>query len=280
MSHFDASLLDRPVPDQTQALLRKQGYRKYELRLDDERNQEPLVDAGAYGITGQSYYSHTNAATVEPISEVSQTVLIRKTIAQRLALINDALKASEAVSALLGSPVELFIEEGLRSRQTQTMLYSDVFPRLIRTQFPGLSQQEVLKRRDNMIAQPSKTQSSPSPHATGAAIDISLRYKQNSKLFVPNSDIFMGHHDADLGNTARPDFYEQRDTPDDKERLARRNRRLFYWIMRGTIFGTESGFSVNPSEWWHWSYGDQMWATLTEAPFAFYGNADDTKNGS
>jgi D-alanyl-D-alanine dipeptidase len=49
---------------------------------------------------------------------------------------------------------------------------------------------------------------------------------------------------------------------------ARRNRRLLYWVM------AEIGFAANPSEWWHYSYGDQMWARLAGTSSAKYGIAD------
>jgi len=43
------------------------------------------------------------------------------------------------------------------------------------------------------------------------------------------------------------------------------NRRLLCHAM------TEEGFAPNPTEWWHYSYGDQMWAALTKNSEAFYG---------
>ena len=38
---------------------------------------------------------------------------------------------------------------------------------------------------------------------------------------------------------------------------ARANRRLLHWLM------AEEGFAGHPDEWWHFSWGDQMWAALT-----------------
>jgi D-alanyl-D-alanine dipeptidase len=35
----------------------------------------------------------------------------------------------------------------------------------------------------------------------------------------------------------------------------------------------EEGFAGHPDEWWHFSWGDQMWAALTGAPHAFYSAA-------
>ena len=49
---------------------------------------------------------------------------------------------------------------------------------------------------------------------------------------------------------------------------ARANRRLLYWLME------EEGFCNNPTEWWHYSFGDQMWARLTGAEAAYYSAAE------
>ena len=49
---------------------------------------------------------------------------------------------------------------------------------------------------------------------------------------------------------------------------ARANRRMLYWLM------IEAGFTNHPDEWWHYSYGDQMWAKLSNKPAAFYGAAE------
>lgn len=268
-----AKLLTQPVPDQGPALSCKNGYREYPMQLTDERSHEPLVDIATYGIAGQSHYSRPNTATGDAIPEVNPTVYVRKGIAERLSTINNALQASSEITSLLGGNVELYVEEGLRSQETQQLLYTDVFPRLIRTQFPSMNEHEVAERRNNMIAMPSKGEDSPSPHATGAAVDIALRHAQATKSYVPNVGIFMGHRDADMSDTARPDFFEQTQSPNDQYQLAQRNRRLFYWIMKGTLCDQESNLCVNPTEWWHWSYGDQMWATITGAPYAFYGSA-------
>jgi D-alanyl-D-alanine dipeptidase len=48
---------------------------------------------------------------------------------------------------------------------------------------------------------------------------------------------------------------------------ARANRRLLHWLM------TEEDFAGHPDEWWHFSWGDQMWAALTGASEAHYGLA-------
>ena len=36
-----------------------------------------------------------------------------------------------------------------------------------------------------------------------------------------------------------------------------------------------AGFVRHPNEWWHFSYGDQLWAWKAEASMAIYGRVDD-----
>ena len=69
-----------------------------------------------------------------------------------------------------------------------------------------------------------------------------------------------------LAHTAH--FESMSDTFSFSNEEARANRRLLYWLMRDT------GFASNPTEWWHFSFGDQMWAQATGAPAALYGGAD------
>jgi D-alanyl-D-alanine dipeptidase len=49
---------------------------------------------------------------------------------------------------------------------------------------------------------------------------------------------------------------------------ARANRRLLHWVM------AEEDFAGHPDEWWHFSWGDQMWAKLSGEMAAHYGEAN------
>jgi D-alanyl-D-alanine dipeptidase len=226
-----ANLLE-PVPPQDGPLTRKHGYRQYALDLDDPRGGEPLVDIATYNIAGQSYYSRPNNATRKPVKGIPQTVFVRQNIAARVAQINEAVKHSSMLAELFEGEVELYVDEGLRSQRMQRQLYEEVFPRLIREQFPDMNDKQVLERRDQMIAKPATDPHLPSPHATGAAIDLKLRYRQDTKLFVPDSEVFMAHAGADMSTIVRPNAFEREEARTDEARKAQRNRRIFYWIMQ------------------------------------------------
>jgi D-alanyl-D-alanine dipeptidase len=265
----------RPIPDQTASLGRKSTYRDYSLLKTVAISREPLVDIGNYGIAGQPYYSRHNPVTGDPLPEVASAVYVRQGLAERLADINLALQQSTEITKLMNGQVELYIEEGWRARQTQAFLYREVFPRLIHKQQPAMSKAEVMARRDQLIAAPAKEGLSPSPHTTGAAVDITLRYADPEPGYRPKKMVTMSNDTGTTGDTMQLDYYEHQGKLMARDRLAQRNRRIFYWVMRGALLPSgESGLVCNPTEWWHWSYGDQLWGILTQAPYAFYDSVD------
>ncbi len=270
------AILQRPIPSQDVAAQYKQKYRTYPLLVTGMHADEPLVDISLYGIAGQSYYSRPNSATGDPVKGVPAPILVRKSLAERLAAINYALQNSDEVTELFGEPVELYVNEGYRSPELQHTLYHEVFPRLIRSEYPDYIEEQIAARRDQLIAAPEEEQDgSPSPHSTGAAVDIVLRYAHPELSYVPKAQIPMGRGSTAVSTLATPDYFEihQGKGGDTNDEQHQRNRRIFYWVMRGALTYDDSGLVVNPSEWWHWSYGDQLWASLRQAPCAFFDRA-------
>ncbi len=265
--NFDQILL-RPIPDQTGARGRIQGRRGYPIVVA-ERNSESVVDLALYGIPGQSYYSRPNWLSDVGFPGVSKNVFVRQSIAERLSDLNFALQRSVEVERLFGRKVELYVDEGLRSPELQAKLHDVLLPDALRKRHPHLSEQEILAWRNRLIAKPSPD--SPEPHLTGAAVDIKLRYAREEQGFVAGSFVPMGARSIDNIDAAALDYYEHKTKLLASEVTAQRNRRAYYWIMRGALLEADSGFICNPNEWWHWSCGDQMWAAYLEAPYAFYG---------
>lgn len=264
--------LHEPIPSMKGRLSRKEGYREITIDTDDPRYLEPVISLSELGIAGQSYYSRPNALSEHPFHGVEAQPVLRVSVAEVVARINNNL-AHPRITELFGGEVELFIEEGTRSRDVQAKLYSVEIPDLIRRNHPELSEEEVRVRRDAIIAFPTIDVRRPSPHATGGAFDVSLRYKQSNRQYVEGSAVWMGYRDGDTGDIITPDYYENEQLTGTSEKIAQRNRRLFYRIMTGELFGEPTGLEVNPTEIWHWSIGDQLWAALSgQKPY--YGSAD------
>jgi zinc D-Ala-D-Ala dipeptidase len=274
--HLSAEILTTPVPNLSVARANKDGYKDWPIDVENLLYKESLVPITDYGLAGQAYYSRPNAAISEGIAEVPKELYLRKTLAERLALINSKLGQS-SIFNVFGGPVELYIEDGHRGYSLQKELFENVFPLLIRQQNPGISYEQLEERLQGLIAAPSEDSTHPSPHSTGGAVDIMLRYKQGTPDYVAGSEVYIGHEDADTSKHTYPDYFELLKPSSGDDRLAAVNRRAFYAIMTGEAFEIDTQLQVNPTEWWHWSYGDQMWAKLRHEPAALYGGPAESK---
>ncbi len=264
--------LYQPVPDMDALRDIKAGYQELQVDEDHPLHDEPLVNITDYGIAGQAYYSRNNAATGEPVEGVSENVYVRRTVAEKLHRINSGLQDS-VMKKFFDGEVELYVEEGLRSVALQTKLYEQVFPDLIRAQQGDVDDDELERLRSRLIAKPSAN----SPHAA-SAFDLTLRYRQESRRYVPGADVQLGQVDGDTSDVVYPDYYEKNPPKNAIELLARTNRRAFYAVMTGEAFGEPTGFVNNPTEWWHWGFGDKLSARIAGQDMAFYSGIDSVHN--
>lgn len=117
-------------------------------------------------------------------------------------------------------------------------------------------------------APPSDDPATPPPHSTGAAVDLCLA-DQTGALIAMGSPI-----DA-IGPVSEPEHFGRlaESLSDGEERhralLWHHNRGLLRDAMEG------AGFAQHPNEWWHFSYGDQLWAWRRGEPSACYGRCPE-----
>ena len=114
----------------------------------------------------------------------------------------------------------------------------------------------IIKKVEKFWAFPSFDEKCPPPHSTGGALDVSLS-DEFGNLIEMGSDI------DQMDATSKPDFYENFDEGEAVIWNSRRN--LLKEIM------IKFGFVQHPNEWWHFSYGDQLWAWKNKKTNAFYG---------
>ena len=107
-------------------------------------------------------------------------------------------------------------------------------------------------------AAPSRDPMTPPPHSTGAAVDLTLSSSDGTPLAMG------GEIDA-IGAVSEPQHYAGREDSD-AERWHQR-RQLLADVMEA------SGFAQHPNEWWHYSFGDQLWAWRRGAAVAIYAEA-------
>jgi D-alanyl-D-alanine dipeptidase len=172
--------------------------------------------------------------------------------------------AEKLIAAQQELPNGLFfkIYFGFRSLEQQLEQWNKRFQET-KLEYPNVSlqEQERLTRLKVADARNGKY----GPHQTGGAIDITLCNSDGTEL--------------DMG-TKYPEFTNKTRTYplqykkflglkyDKKMLLSKnefRNRELLYDVM------VSAGFVNYPGEWWHYCYGDRMWAAYTGKQKCIYG---------
>ncbi|WP_371156658.1 M15 family metallopeptidase [Jannaschia sp. 2305UL9-9] len=252
-----APLRDRPLaaPVASAAALRA-GYRDHPVDLTDPRGADRMVDLRHHGIAGRNaYFSGQTAPYHGKVAGAVPDLLLRAPLVDRL-------KAVDRRLALYG--LELWVFDAWRPIAVQNHFHDHWMPNHLRGLHPEWDAARIASETERYWARGSDgaiDPMSPPPHATGAAVDLTIRYRQGAELF-------MGTIFDDVSDASNTDAFEAE--PQGlafSAREARANRRLLYWVMAA------EGFVNNPTEWWHFSLGDQMWARLTGAPAAYYSTA-------
>jgi D-alanyl-D-alanine dipeptidase len=128
-------------------------------------------------------------------------------------------------------------------------------------QLSATERQSLQAQVQQFWATPSYNPATPPPHSTGAAIDITLVDDQGSP-------INMGSPIDEMSNRSHPDFFATPHHNRPKSAtgylryhkadrlLLHKNRQQLKQVM------LEAGFRQHPNEWWHFSFGDQLWAWI------------------
>lgn len=117
-----------------------------------------------------------------------------------------------------------------------------------RNEYPNLHESEIIRLTRIKVAEPTEGFGG---HQTGGAIDITL-------CNVNGQDLDMGE-EISVHNEKTPTINKYISS----EQL---NNRM---ILRKTL--EKVGFKNFPAEWWHFSYGDKMWAAYSYKRVAIYG---------
>ncbi|KGF72666.1 D-alanyl-D-alanine dipeptidase [Neosynechococcus sphagnicola sy1] len=111
-------------------------------------------------------------------------------------------------------------------------------------------QQQTLREQVYTFwAPPSLDPTMPPPHSTGAALDLTL-------VDGTGQVVDMGSPIDECSPRSYPDYFQISDRP--LERQYHHHRQLLARVM------IAAGFQRHPQEWWHFSWGDQLWAWLSQ----------------
>ena len=140
------------------------------------------------------------------------------------------------------------IYEAYRPRARQIELWNKA-QKLLGEKYPDLSQEKLDTLAETYVANPYN--GIGSGHQSGSAIDISLC----------NDDGV----DFDMGTKCQEvNDYTGTNAPGLSDKAVK-NRTILKDALENV------GFINYPAEWWHFSYGDMLWAHLTKNDTAFHG---------
>jgi len=129
---------------------------------------------------------------------------------------------------------------------------------------PSAERDAVVQEVGRFWAPPSEDPATPPPHSTGAAVDLTL-------ADATGAVVAMGSEIDAIGAVSEPDYYlrcaDQLPEGDQRQQALR-------WHQHRALLASamaSAGFSQHPNEWWHFSYGDQLWAWRSGKPRACYG---------
>ncbi|GAA0312987.1 M15 family metallopeptidase [Psychrobacter aestuarii] len=165
----------------------------------------------------------------------------RQTVVQKL----------QQAAALLPAHIGIVVLDAWRPRAVQQALQDDI-GHVVKQTYPELNEQEQQALLAQFVA-PADSDFI-SPHLTGGSVDITL-FDINSGEWLD-----MGAGFDEPTERSYTHFYE-----DQPESAACGNRRLLYWAMASV------GFSNLPTEWWHFDYGNALWAHYANEQHALYG---------
>ncbi|MEU7894129.1 M15 family metallopeptidase [Nonomuraea sp. NPDC049152] len=197
-------------------------------------NGDPLTDLRSYPFDlCPSYFRRGLSPT--------SAMYVRHTVAEMLVGIQRDL-----------APLTFRIWDGYRPRSVQSNIYLHYLADL-RAAHPEKEEAELRKEAEIFVTEPGDPRRIP-PHATGGAVDLTLLDRAGHELDMGTAFDHFGPESAAL-------YFEERSG----DSLVRDNRRR----LRDAMIG--AGFRCDADEWWHFDFGNQIWAAHYKEPEAFYG---------
>ena len=155
--------------------------------------------------------------------------------------------------AALPEDYNFVVYEGYRSKADQIKVWNEVME-LRKKENPHLDEnsEELITMCNLVVANPYRQGSG---HQSGAAVDMSL---VNDK----GIEYDMGGIVRGFGEEAP--FYSEVISAE-----ARKNRQILKTAAESV------GLVCYPTEWWHYSFGDRLWARMTGSKLAIFAKIDD-----
>ncbi|MDX1977789.1 MAG: M15 family metallopeptidase [Pseudanabaenaceae cyanobacterium bins.68] len=166
-----------------------------------------------------------------------------------------------AIHQLRSHQLGLAVYDAYRPVEVQQFMVDHTFADLVQGMdlTPDLDLEPVWQQVYQFWAVPSWDLATPPPHSTGAAIDLAL-------TDLAGYPLDLGSQIDQISPRSHPQFFAEHPDQDPGGIYA------FYRDLLKQAMGN-AGFCQHPNEWWHFSWGDQLWAWLSGAEQAIYGRA-------
>jgi len=161
-----------------------------------------------------------------------------------------------AVARSLPEGLGLVVLDAWRPYIVQRHLY-DTLLGMVEARYVDLAEPDLRAMTRAFVSPPSERADCPSPHLTGGAVDVALCNADGILLKMGSA--------FDEARAASHTVHFEHHADAAESRTYRDRRRVLYHAM------IDAGFTNLPSEWWHYSYGDQMWAWYHDEPQALFG---------
>ena len=217
---------------------------------------------------------HPYASLGAPYGSSASPFRLRKRVIERLLQAQEALRQE-------GYPWKLAIFDGWRPLAVQAFMVDYTIQEQCRLRgvdpgSPSAERDLVVEDVSRFWATPEQDPGSPPPHSTGAAVDLTLVDKpehDTAGLPMPTPADMGSPIDA-IGAVSEPDHFLTRSLTDvdasERERCRHIHARRS--CLRRAM--EAAGFAQHPNEWWHFSWGDQLWAWQRGEFSALYGRVD------
>ncbi|MFH1565559.1 MAG: M15 family metallopeptidase [bacterium] len=184
---------------------------------------------------------------------------------EEMRLRESVLEQLKEAQKLLPEGYKFKILDAYRSIDTQQQIY-DSYKDDLKKENPALKGEKLEQATQKFVSFPKLDKKSPPPHNTGAAVDLTIVDERGKELD-------MGTTFDHFGEEAAPDYFAYPENWQGSNITnideIKENRRLLSEVM------SKTGFSVYPTEWWHWELGTQLNVSANNKnECAKYGSAD------
>ncbi len=205
--------------------------------IEIRENNEPMVDLATFDFVLEPKYFQQHLST-EP------RLFLREGTAKKLVQVQKNL-----------APFRLKIWDAFRSRAVQNNIYQKCWQEF-KAAHPDWGE-EILRLETGKFVSPPYEQNRIPPHATGGTVDLTLVDKRGHDLDMGTGFDYFGPESQSL-------YFE---VHQDKVNITANRRRLREAMLA-------AGFTADENEWWHFDWGNQIWALKSGQPWAFYGEVD------